>query len=286
MLGENLEDFEKHMTNQSWFEVRKLAPGVWLIAEGAAINSYLVEGTEWAALIDTGMGIGNVRTEVEKLTQKPIVAINTHAHWDHVGGDYLFDAVAIHAAEADDLAHVSCPPWMRERLAQPGTFSRPLPPDFDPSTYAIRAVQATQLLGHGSTIDLGGRQLQVLHTPGHTPGSICLLDEERRFLFTGDTIYSGPLYVHLSHSDLVAYHASAQMLASLTYELDLLFPAHGPTPLDGLILNEISQGFEQLMKRQVDWQTVDTPRGLARAATFDRFSILFKEEQLHDSHRQ
>jgi glyoxylase-like metal-dependent hydrolase (beta-lactamase superfamily II) len=277
------------MEDQSWFNVRKLAPGVWVVAEGIStveeINSYLVEDSEWAALIDTGLGIGDVRAEAEKLTTKPIVVINTHAHWDHVGGDHLFDAVAIHSAEADDLAHVACPAWVRERLAQPGTFSRSLPPSFDPSAYEVRPVQATQLLEHGSFIDLGGRQLQVLQTPGHSPGSICLLDEEHRFLFTGDTIYSGPLYAHLDHSDLGAYRASAQMLAILAYELDLLFPAHGPTPLDGLILREIANGFDRVLGGQVACQTVDTPQGPACQATFDRFSILFKEEQIHDRRR-
>lgn len=270
------------MADQSWFDVRKLAPGVWLIAEGAVVNSFLVEGTEWAALIDTGLGIGDVRAEVEKLTKKPIVVIHTHAHWDHVGGDHLFDAVAIHAAEADDLAHVVCPVWVRERFAQPDAFPCPLPCGFDPSAYEVQPVQATQLLEQGTLIDLGGRQLQVLHTPGHSPGSICLLDEEHRFLFTGDTIYSGPLYAHLDHSNLAAYQVSARMLAVLAYELDLLFPAHGSTPLDGLILREIAHGFDQVLGRQVACQTVDTPRGLACQATFDRFSILFKEEQLHD----
>lgn len=277
------------MENQSWFDVRKLAPGVWLIAEETNVtdvNSYLVEGTEWAALIDTGMGIGDVCAEVENLTQKPIVVLNTHAHWDHVGGDHLFDAVAIHPAEADDLAHVCCPAWVREQFTRPGIFPRPLPPGFAPATYEVQPVQATQLLGQGTLIDLGGRQLQVLHTPGHSPGSICLLDEERRFLFTGDTIYSGPLYAHLSHSDLAAYQTSARMLAVMAYELDLLFPAHGPTPLDGLILREIAHGFDQVLGRQVACQTVDTPRGAVCHATFDRFSILFKEEQLHDRHCQ
>jgi glyoxylase-like metal-dependent hydrolase (beta-lactamase superfamily II) len=135
-----------------------------------------------------------------------------------------------------------------------------LPKEVTSSDFQIRPSNATHLVSHGEVIDLGGGQvLEVLHTPGHTPGSICLLDETNRMLFTGDTARTGPLCAYLDESDLTRFADAAQMLYSIGWDANLVLPAHGETPLDGGFLLELGSGFERLldgegMYEEIEWQ--------------------------------
>jgi glyoxylase-like metal-dependent hydrolase (beta-lactamase superfamily II) len=102
-----------------------------------------------------------------------------------------------------------------------------LPEGFDFATWRTQPTVPTELLQDGDVLDLGGRSLQVLHTPGHTPDCICLLDQARRQLFAGDTMATGPLYAHLPDSDLAAFTRSTRRLADeVTHQVDVVYPAH------------------------------------------------------------
>lgn len=87
----------------SWFDVRQLEAGVYLISEPGHVNSFLIEGTRSAALLDTGLGVANIRSVAEQLTGLPLLVINSHYHFDHVGGNQHFDDIAIHREGADLL---------------------------------------------------------------------------------------------------------------------------------------------------------------------------------------
>lgn len=195
---------------EGWFVPREIVPGLWLIAEPGHVCSWLVEGTERAALIDTGLGVDSIRPVAEQLTSRPLVVINTHYHFDHVGGNHEFDEIAIHRSGAPMLRRPANPDalasymrFTRERLdllpqlrspdewfwlLTPEEEARPLPTAFDPASWTIRASTATRLLEEGDRIDLGGRCLSVLHTPGHSPDSVCLLEEREGWLAAGDTL--------------------------------------------------------------------------------------------------
>jgi glyoxylase-like metal-dependent hydrolase (beta-lactamase superfamily II) len=199
----------------SWFDVRELEPGVHLIGEPGHVNSFLVQGTKSAVLLDTGLGVADIRAIARELTDKPLLVVNSHYHFDHTGGNRLFDQIAIHriggplleepapeefAQMYMDYTRRVLEAWGPYKKADDLYFHlitaerlvRPLPDGFDPATYRIVPSKATRLLEDGDVLDLGGRRLEVLHTPGHSPDCICLVDREHGLLFGGDTVNTGP----------------------------------------------------------------------------------------------
>ena len=259
-----------------WFEVMTVAQDVHAILEPRHFEqmiSYLIVGEEAAVLLDTGMGIGNIRALVEEMTNKPITVVNSHYHWDHIGDNHRFGRIAIHAAEAH-LLEREAPEELLQEAMRPENFWGPAPPDFDPASYRITPSKAEQVLEEGDVLRLGGRRLLVLHTPGHSPGSICLLSEEEGFLFTGDTVYEGPLYVQFEDSDLLTYYDSMKRLADLAPHLRLVLPAHNRTPLEPEILMEMAEGFSRIVAREARYRRVESPWGLLRRYEFERFSVL------------
>lgn len=191
-----------------------MAKIVPLMGKGFECNSYLILD-ETCLLIDTGTGSRkDLPEKVKALTPILDMIINTHAHLDHVGGNQFFDApVSIHEADAEEL----------ERGGLYGTahlFNKEFHGKID------------HLLKDGEVIDLGDLSLEVIHTPGHTPGSICLLSNEGH-LFSGDTLFSGGSF---GRTDLKG-GSSSELVASLerlnTIRFKSLMPGHDQWVDDG-----------------------------------------------------
>lgn len=233
------------MTNDSWFAVRVAEPGIHIIEEPhhiERVKSYLVTGQDRAVLIDTGMGVGNIREVVEGITSLPVTVVNSHAHWDHVGGNHLFDEILIHPAEAADLAHGFPNARMRAWFA-PSQLTGPLPEGIDLDTLAIPPSRASGMLAEGDVIDLGGRGLEVLHCPGHSPGGIVLLDRANGILFSTDVAYRGYLYAYAGPS-LGVYFASLQRLAAIAPVVRVVYPSHDDSPISPELLHPIAEAME------------------------------------------
>ena len=115
--------------DESIFQVQNLAPGVHLISEGGLTHTYLVEGGDWALLVDTGLGTGDIRAVLEQITDLPIIVVNTHAHWEHIGGNHHFDTIAIHPAEAALLEDGIPAEVMRDHFRDNPEELQYLPPD-------------------------------------------------------------------------------------------------------------------------------------------------------------
>ena len=201
-----------------WFLTRPLRDGGWLVAEPSHVYCFLVVGADRAVLIDTGTGIADISAPVRRVTGAPVLVVNTHAHDDHRGGNVYFDEVAAHPAAVGRLAHAV--PADRvgayltvaaEQLAAYETAlalddryfhlftadirPRPLPPGVSVAAAApIGTGPAARPLADGDVIDLGGRTLRVLHSPGHSPDSLCLFDERDGLLFVGDTLITGDFW--------------------------------------------------------------------------------------------
>jgi glyoxylase-like metal-dependent hydrolase (beta-lactamase superfamily II) len=260
----------------SWFEVNTLAQDLHAILEpnhAEEVISYLIVGGERAVLLDTGMGIGNIHHLVREITDKPITVVNSHYHWDHVGDNHRFSHIAVHTAEAHLLEQEPPEETLGEAM-RTENFWGPMPPDFDPTDYHILPSKADQLVEDEDILELGGRRLQVLHTPGHSPGSICLLSAEEGLLFTGDTVYAGPLYIQLEDSDFHTYHESMKRLSDLAPRLRLVLPGHNWTPLEPGILVEMAEGFEQIAAGAAGYQLVGSQWGLLQKYEFMQFSVL------------
>lgn len=282
-----------------WFAVREVEPGIYLVSEPGHVNSWLITGSAEAVLFDTGMGISDIKAVVSELTDRPLRVVNSHHHFDHIGGNQLFAGGAIHESGADLVQQEIPAEWLEaymeyvaEMLAQVPAFEnldqryfrlltadttpRQLPPAFDPKKWKIVPTAPTQLLTDGDTLDLGGRKLHVLHTPGHTVDGISLYDDASGALFGGDTIMSGPIYTHLPTGDPADLARSARRLASeLRGQLRTIYCQHMLRySMDAAFLPEVADGAEQVV------QGVLTPvRGtdiLGQEVTeywFDRFSI-------------
>jgi glyoxylase-like metal-dependent hydrolase (beta-lactamase superfamily II) len=223
------KNLERVDVGSSWFEVYRIRPGVFAIYEPhqfEEVISYLILGENRAILFDTGLGVASMREVTTKLTSLPITVINSHTHFDHTGGNAEFSEIAnVDTAYTRHNAQGQSNIYSRDALAPERICGR-LPAGAKADAYAIRPWHVTHWLRDGEKFDLGGRTLEVLFTPGHTPDSLMLLDRKNGLLFTGDTFYPGPIYLFVPETDFAAYARSIEKIAPLAGELKLLLPAH------------------------------------------------------------
>ncbi len=208
---------------KTWFETRSLGDDITLIFEPHVIpdircNMWHVRGRERDLLFDSGMGVVSLKRHVTQVTEKPLLCVASHSHFDHVGGHHEFDARLIHAAEADILTAPDRRNTVIEDYVTAEIFTARPYSGFDVDAYTIRAAPPTRLVADGDIIDLGDRHFEVLHLPGHSPGCIALWEAATGTLFSGDVVYDGPLYDTLYHSVPEDYAASMERLSSYPVE--------------------------------------------------------------------
>jgi glyoxylase-like metal-dependent hydrolase (beta-lactamase superfamily II) len=263
----------------SWFEVHLLPCGGWAIYEPGhfqEVISFLFEGRERALLWDTGLGLDDLRALVEGLTAKPLTVVNSHAHFDHMGGNWQFGAVhaADHPVARARITRGLGPARVAEHMG-PDQFSRPWPSGFDPAGYEIRGA-AHIPAGEGQVFDLGGRAFEVLATPGHSPDSLMLLDRENSILLTGDTFYPAALYTHLEAedglaSDFEVYRATMNRLARDYGRVARLYTSHNEPVQPGAKLTLAAAAFEAVAAGGRPFR--EDARGL-RLYEFDGFALV------------
>ena len=271
-------ELRKLESSQPWFEVYKVASEVYVFYEpGQAeeVISYLVAGTERAALIDTGCGIGDVKRLAEEFTKLPIMVVNTHSHYDHIAQNYLFDEVAIfdcpYSRQAAKKGRT------REQMAKllaDGLLWKPLPPNFDRANYHVPSFTPTRWLQDGDVIDLGDRELKVFHTPGHSPDSICLLDKDAKLFWTGDIFYTGAIYTYLPGGDLDTFIRSYEKMIALSAQCERLMPSHNEPWIEKEILKEVLEAARDIKAGKSEY--VEGIEGAARIRRYDylRFAII------------
>lgn len=238
---------------EEWFTITAIDGDTYAISEYGHwenVHSYLLIGQDSAALIDTGLGIGDIRAVVARLTDLPVQVVTTHVHNDHIGGHGLFDVVAVHTDDAAWLEKgVPLSPEQIRAWLLKEPFRRPLPPGFDPEAYRpFPGRKPTRVLSDGEVIGLGGRQLTVLHTPGHSPGHICLFEEERGCLYSGDLLYRGKLDAFYPSTDPVAFAKSVERLAALPGVRRIL-PGHYDLDIRREFLERVHAAFTSLAER-------------------------------------
>lgn len=237
----------------SWFEVYRVRPGVFAIYEphqSEEVISYLILGSRRAVLFDTGMGIGDIQRVVASHTTLPVSVINSHTHNDHVGDNWRFsDIYGMDTAFTRANAKGSREDAQAE--IAPGEICGTLPAGFDAHGYATKPFHISHWLHDGERIDLGGRTLQVIATPGHTPDSIALVDQKNGLLFPGDTFYPGPIFLYRTETDLDAYVASLKKLVALAPELKLLLPSHNVPTADPKDLARALDAIERVRRGEV-----------------------------------
>jgi len=239
---------ERVETIQPWFEVYEVDPDIYVIYEPGQFEeavSYLVLGEERAALVDTGCGIGDIKGLVEELTDLPVTVVNTHAHNDHVAQNYLFEEVAAYDdARSRGVAEKGCSHEEMAHLIARGMVWKPLPEAFNPDSYRVPPYKVTRWLKDGDVIELGNRRFEVVHTPGHSPDHICLLERGARLLWTGDIFYTGGIYTYLPGGDMDTIIGSYKRMIALFPHYDRLMPSHNEPLVEKEMLREVLRAFE------------------------------------------
>jgi glyoxylase-like metal-dependent hydrolase (beta-lactamase superfamily II) len=239
--------------NDAWFEVYRIVPGVFAIYEphqSEETIGYLILGDKRALMFDTGMGIGNLKSLAAQLTKLPIMVVNSHTHDDHVGNNWQFDTIYnVDTPFTRDNARGSRNDAQAE--IAPGEVCGSLPAGFNRNAYATRPWKIAGWLHDGERIDLGGRALEVIATPGHTPDAICLFDRTHGLLFTGDTFYPGTIWLYRPETGLAAYGNSVRRLAALAPQVKLVLGAHNVPVASPALLPHLAAAFEKVRAGQV-----------------------------------
>jgi glyoxylase-like metal-dependent hydrolase (beta-lactamase superfamily II) len=228
-----------------WFTVDQFEKDTYIISEyrhWEETHCYLLNGSEYSLLIDTGLGICNIHDLVLELTDKPIIAIATHIHWDHIGGHKYFPDFYAHQDELNWLNGEF--PLTIEQIKDMVVDRCDLPDGYDVNKYEFFQGQPTRVLQDNDSINLGDRFIQVLHTPGHSPGHMCFWEEEHGYLFTGDLVYKDTLFAYFPSTDPEAYLNSLERISALPVKHVL--PAHHSLNIKPEILGRMRDAFRQL----------------------------------------
>ena len=209
------------------YQIVTIGDGFYSIEENG-VRSFLICGADKAMLIDTGFGSGDLKSVASRLTQLPVVLVNSHADGDHIGCNAQFEAAYMHPSEYD-------------RFAGKGGKQKLLP------------------LFEGDTIDLGGIVFDVIHIPGHTPGSIALLDKQQRILFAGDSIQAGGIYMFGPGRHMQAYIYSMQRLDGMTHLFDKIYASHGELWVPPSVVKTLTEDAQSVLDGKVPPQ--EPPNG-------------------------
>lgn len=233
-----------------WFERRVISDEITLLWEPHVVplmrcNIWHVRGKKRDLMIDTGMGISSLLEAAQDLLDKPVTAVATHTHTDHVGGHHEFSQCLVHRAEA---AKLTDPPAgdntlslsdfgakyveMLQRAGYPCKLDEALITSlpyegYDIHSYHVKPAPTTFVVDEGDVVDIGNRQFEVLHLPGHSPGSMGLWEQKTGTLFSGDCVYDGPLLDELSDSNIGDYIASMKKLRELPVQI--VHAGHDPS---------------------------------------------------------
>lgn len=233
---------EKRSFQNGYYTATQPYEGVWQIDESGTVFLYLILGRTSALLIDTGYGVGDVPAVLRELTDLPVTLVNTHAHFDHCGGNYQFDRAFIHQADVPliPLYNDGDPTGRRRALMEENAKTIAYPEGF--SLEALLQTRPCPAAGiqEGYVFSLGGRDLEVISTPGHTPGCICLLDRQNGLLFAGDTLGMSPSWLFLPYClPVAAYREGLVHLRSFMPHVRVFLPSHDGILQDLHVLDDL-----------------------------------------------
>lgn len=206
-------------------DIIKINENTWRIEDGG-VRMFLLAGTEKALLIDSGMNLDNARDIAAGLTGLPLSLLNTHADRDHIGSNEQFDSFYMHPAEEP----------IYRRSGKAGT---------------IIPIQ------EGDTLNLGNRELRIIHMPGHTPGSIAVLDVQNRVLISGDPIQEhGRIFMFGDHRNMNDYIASLEHLKGFADQFDEIWPSHADIPISPALIQKLLDGAQAVLQGRVQGNEV------------------------------
>ncbi len=290
-LRPQLNQYIEIPTRQPWFRVYEVGKGVYAIVEPynfQEVISYLILGNEHNILFDTGMGMGSIKDVVAELSTLPLTVINSHTHYDHIGGNHEFDNIL--SVDTAYTRNNSTKGWPHQSVRQEvrvDAFCQDKLPGLDTAVYAIKpyADRIKGFLQDGDTIQLGQRTIEVLRVPGHTPDCIALLDRANGYLWTGDMYYEATIWLFFDGTDLDAYEKSIRKFEDLAPSLTAVFPAHNTPVADPTHLHELVTAFRKIIRREVNpvagAQSGHPDDSSALTFQFEHFSFKIRSDAIH-----
>lgn len=284
---ESWSQFEKVDVGDDWFSVYKLPKDVYAIYEDGQweeVICYLILGSDRALLWDTGMGMGNVRAVVDKLTELPYSVLLSHHHHDHMGGISQFADKEIYCYDSETMVDIvtnGLPVGDENLLGEigEGSFWKEYPEGFDPDTYEIKGVAPAGTVKDGDIIDLGGRKLEVVFTPGHAADCIMLIDEENGVLFTGDMYYPAELFAFSEDSDIDTYVKSLRAIVEKIdgMGIEWVYTSHNETVKGTQGLIDAADAMESILNGEATDYEVNE-EGL-RTYSFDNGIVIITQDE-------
>jgi hydroxyacylglutathione hydrolase len=263
-----------------FFKTRLIGDKIWSIDGPSNDLMYLVVGSEKAMLVDTGMGIGDLALVVRNLTSLPVIVVNTHGHPDHAGGNANFDEVWLPEKD-ESIRQVMCSEEYRINDL------KAIMGDTDPryEQFAAGVVRSKPFKVHyiepGELFDLGDRVFEALEIPGHTPGSICLLNTREKLLFSGDSIVATPAWLYLKHSlPLKTYSEALKRIEVQSDSFDTIFPGHQPTPLGLEYLWDLIACAEEILSKPGIGEPTITFAGQGYSWVHGKGQIIYNPENI------
>jgi len=276
-----------------WYTVERIADRTYQLTEGQGVlpcNTFLVDGGEEALLIDTGLGIGDLRAVVGDLVDGDVRVLLTHSHWDHLGAGTQFDDVVINGRERAPDGTVSLDVLEDEYAQRPAEFmsnwldtGQDLPDGFDPEGFSIDPIADVGTVAPGDTLVVGDRELELVGIPGHTPGLLAVLDREAGVCHGSDILEPGiEIFAHFLDSDLGDYRESIDRLVDYRDEgaFDTLTIGHGdPIRGEGLsVLDEVQRALDAVANGETEYDVIDTSWGATRSHTVGDITVLTPDE--------
>ncbi len=268
------------------YRTQKMAENIYAIDEFGIDLMYLVLGQDKAMLVDTGAGIGKLKNVVEVFTEKPVFVVNTHGHMDHAMGNYEFSECYMNEKDLFLISpeYVTDERWKNfcEKTVREPYYDGP-----DLKNANLRLPQKLKPVEGGNKFDLGGYQYEVLETPGHTPGSIVLLDSENRILIAGDSIVSTPILIFEDYSTTVEeYYKGLLKLLERENEFDLILPGHFLRPIGKTYLHDLIKCAEKILDGTVESEIVDFSHMSSEKAIkgmYGNASIVYNEKHIFNA---
>ncbi len=249
--------------NDFWYQVKKLSETIWYISDHGFDLMYFVKGKNRAMLIDTGFGIGNLPALCSEFASVETLSVLTHAHPDHCMGAGQFANTYLAKDDILLLQYFSEYNTRKKMASEFLNTSTKFPHD-EASIHNWANCKVNQIteLSDGQIFDLGGRKIHVILTPGHTKGSLCLLDESEGRLFSGDTVLSCNHLLCLPESTgLQTFYQSLLHLETFQSGFNIIHPGHEKAPLGKEKLTELIHGVEDILSGKIKGVVDETENG-------------------------
>lgn len=218
-------------------EIIQIDSNTWRIEDGF-VRFFLLEGEEKAVLIDSGVNCPNASDIAKDLTSKPLILLNTHGDGDHTSGTDGFTHIHIHP-----LDYVECD--VKNRY--PNTSMVPL--------------------NDGDIIDLGERPLKIIHIPGHTKGSVAILDIAKRVLYAGDSVQKGHIYMFGAKRCPEVFEKSLDKLIALKDEYDCIYASHESFMVSSDYVENVKMAWEQVQSGEIAYEMIELNGNLVKSFT-------------------